>query len=157
MSCLDYEKKGPLAPSGLIITELFYFSSPHHVPSCLFWTPTVCAVNFRSSADNSRRFIAIEFGSKYYKTTFKPERIVTWDALSMKKQTERNSLVAGCYRVRWALRFDGAEEGSCRRLAAPFDGVSGLARKLLCRIWVMQSSLWQACQNKLVCWRQIQL
>lgn len=75
------------------------------------------------------------------------------------KQTERNSLVDGgwLYRMRWALRFDGAEEGSCRRLAAPFDGVSGLARKLLCRIWVMQSSLWQACQNKLVCWRQIQL
>lgn len=59
--------------------------------------------------------------------------------------------------MRWALRFDGAEEDSGRQLAAPFDGMSGLARKLLCCIWVMQSSLWQACQNKLVCWRQIQL
>lgn len=76
----------------------------------------------------------------------------------MQRAWKVNSLVDGgwLYRMRWALRFDGAEEGSCRRLAAPFDGVSGLACKLLCRIWVMQSSLWQACQNTLVCWRQIQ-
>ncbi|TNN75802.1 hypothetical protein EYF80_013949 [Liparis tanakae] len=75
------------------------------------------------------------------------------------KPTERNSQVDGgwLYGKRWALRFDGAEEGSRRRLAAPFDGVSELARKLLSRICVMQSSLWQACQNKLVRWRQIQL
>lgn len=55
------------------------------------------------------------------------------------KQTERNSLVDGdwLYRMRWALRFDGAEEGSRRRLAAPFDGVSWLARKLLCLVWMM--------------------
>lgn len=75
------------------------------------------------------------------------------------QQGKQNSLVDGgwLHRKRWALRFDGAEKGSRGRLAAPFDGVSELARKLLSRIRVMQSSLWQACQNKLVHRGQIQL
>lgn len=45
---------------------------------------------------------------------------------------------------RQVLRFDGAEKDSCRRLNAPLDNTSGRACRPRLRVWVMQSSLWQA-------------
>lgn len=137
--------------------------SPPHVPLCLlvFFIPTLswplCG-DFRSSVRNPRRFSRrMNFEVNIMKQGL-IQKGCSREFTQHGRQTERSSRVyGGClYRMRRALRFDGADGDSCRRLAAPFDGTSGLARKLLRRIWVMQSSLWQACQNKLVCRRQIQ-
>lgn len=150
--------KRPLGAKGADHNRALLLQFPTSRPACFgLPLPQFLCSDFRSSADNSRRFTATEFGSTY--NNIWARKGCYMGCTQHGKQTERSGLVDGgwLYKMRWALRFDGAEEGSCRRLAAPFDGASGLARKLLCRIWVMQSSLWQACQNKLVCWRQIQL
>lgn len=109
--------KGPLAPSVFIRTEFFFISPSCHVVS--FCSHSLCMV---TSAVNSMNFMLNFIMNSVKQQLSKKSLLLHTGCAQYGKQTERNSpVVCGwLFGMRWALRFDGAEEYSCRRHGCSF-------------------------------------
>lgn len=74
------------------------------------------------------RGLAAVLWSKHYGTTSNPNGAARWNLLGPGSRGRATGCSAPAgWDALWG--FDGADADSCRRLAAPFDGVSGLARE----------------------------